>query len=122
MLGYHEQSSRRREVIVQAKVVLNFLTVIWRRGFRESLLGKTISQFLNFLAEHLSQESPDSLSSTMLCDTLLTTLATFEIVRSDPSFDVVINKLWEDETIWKVAMEFGPSDLPVACKSNEFPN
>ena len=107
--------SPEEDNLLPAKLVLNFLTILWRRGFRERLLGQTMSTFINLLVDHLSHEHPHSLPSVLLCDSLLIALATLDVTKAGRSFGV--NKLWEDETIWQLAMEFCCSNLPIACES-----
>jgi hypothetical protein len=96
----------------ETKLALDFLTISWQKGSRGFLCGQNVSLFLASLVDHLSRENPDSSPSTILCDSLLSTLATLEAVKSDASFSDVC-KLWEDETLWQVAMNSRRSNLPL---------
>lgn len=101
--------------LLAAKLMLNFLAILWHSNTRGCIHRQTVSPFLSLLVERLSSEHPDSLPSLMLRDSLLTTLATMEVLRADPTFGE-INKFWEDETICRIAMESGLPDLFVSCE------
>ena len=96
-----------------AKLALNFLTIGFQNGPRGFLRGQTVSLFLASLVEHLPREHPDSLPSTILCDSLYSALATLEALRSHVSFKDVC-KLWEDRALWQMVMNYRRSDLPVS--------
>jgi hypothetical protein len=102
--------------LLPAKYLLDFLTILWWGGCRNHLPGQALSMYLGLLVDLLSQENPDSVPCALLCDSLLTTLAVLEMTRSE--WPAGINKLWEDETIWRIAMAHDRSDLPVACRLN----
>ena len=98
--------------LLAVKVVLNFLTIIWHNRMRGCVHRQTISPFIASLVDLLSHEPPDSMSSIILRDCLLTSLSAIE---SDPAIDT-LNNFMQHEAPWKLAMETACSNLVVACE------
>jgi hypothetical protein len=66
----------------------------------------------------LSIDPRGSISMGGLLDSLLTALGALERLRAGPMSDDA-NKfsLWDNESIWQLAMDTAPSDLVAVCQS-----
>lgn len=115
MLDKTGQFNTKETNLLAGKLILDFLALLWHSNSRGYLYPQTISSLLFTLVDRLSQEHPSSLPSQFLRDSLVTTLATLEVMRSSPAFSG-INKVWEDEALWQLAIRSGRSNLVTACE------
>jgi hypothetical protein len=100
--------------------LLNFLSIIWHSGTEGGVHHHTLSCFLTALVNRLSIERHQKSNlMEILLDSLLTALATLEGLRCGlTSNNSEKFRLWDDESIWKFAIDSSPSDLVVACQSD----
>lgn len=94
----------------EVKQILQFASLMWFNGIRGCFHRPTISILLRTLVEWLGSQPPDTTSSLILRDSLVTALAILEKLKDDPSFNEV-NNLWDNETIWQMSLDSGPGDL-----------
>lgn len=77
---------------------------------------ETLFPLLFELISRLASDSPDAVCLVPL-DSIVNTLAILEVSKSSMALIFpVSNRLWEDETVFRMVMENGPTDLLVACK------
>lgn len=93
--------------------MLLFLTLSWHHGVTTITHRQTISSFLLALIDWLSSETSGTKCVLLLLDPLVTALAVVESFRLNPDFKG-INKLWDDDTVWRMCLRSDPSDLTVA--------
>ena len=104
--------------LLATKSLLNFMTIIWHSSTEGGVHHHTLSCFLTALVNWLSVVPHGSISKNVLLDSLLTALAALDGLRSGPmSDDTNKFRLWDDESIWRLAVESARSDLIVVCKS-----
>jgi hypothetical protein len=101
-----------------AKLMLEFLALIWQSGTRGFLHTKTVSELFSSIVDQLAQEFPTSTHGVTLLATFLTTLAVVETLRSTATLGDV-NKVWQDDTLWQLSFRVGCSDLVGAGKSRQ---
>lgn len=91
---------------------------MWRSGTEGGVHHHTLSCFLTPLVNWLSNQSQESCIPThILLDSLLTALAALEGLRSGPiSTDINKFRLWDDESIWQLAIYSPRCDLIVASE------
>jgi len=88
---------------------------MWRSGTEGGVHHHTLSCFLTPLVNWLSNEPEECISKHILLDSLLTALAALECLRSGPmSTDINKFRLWDDESVWQLAIESPRCDLVVA--------
>lgn len=92
-----------------ARQMLIFLAIIWNSCRPGCFHREIVSSFLSTLIERISSQGPKF--STLKCS-LLTTLTSLQNKSDDSE---IINKVWEDEKIWLLAMSSDPTDLMIAC-------
>jgi hypothetical protein len=104
--------------LLAIKSLLNFMTIIWHSNTEGGVHHHTISCFLTALVNWLSAASHGCISKNALLDSLLTALAALDGLRSGPiSNDTNKFRLWNDESIWQLAVNSARSDLIVVCQS-----
>jgi hypothetical protein len=105
--------------LLATKSILNFLTLIWRSGTEGGIHHHTLSCFLTPLVNWLSNEPRECTSTHIVLDSLLTSMAALEGLRSGlTSTDANKFRLWDDEAIWQLAINSSRSNLVVACQSS----
>ena len=104
--------------LLATKSLLNFMTIIWHSSTEGGVHHHTLSCFLTALVNWLSVLPHGSISKNVILDSLLTALAALDGLRSGPmSNDTNKFRLWDDESIWQLAVDSARSDLIIVCQS-----
>lgn len=94
------------------------MTIIWHSSTEGGVHHHTLSCFLTALVNWLSVLPHGSISKNVILDSLLTALAALDGLRSGPmSNDTNKFRLWDDESIWQLAVDSARSDLIIVCQS-----
>ncbi|KAJ8456312.1 hypothetical protein ONZ45_g18770 [Pleurotus djamor] len=91
----------------EVTTLIAFLGILWHKGHHETIHRQTVTPFLHTLISKLAA-APPQLASHFASDTLITTLAIFELPDlNGPLIDT--DAYWEDETIWGISIAAGNS-------------
>ncbi|KAI0936199.1 hypothetical protein AcV5_004396 [Taiwanofungus camphoratus] len=109
-----EGSSLLTEDVSAIRQLLHFVSLMGLNKVKGCFHQETLFPLLFELISRLASDSPDAVCLVPL-DSIVNTLAILEMSKSSMALIFpVSNRLWEDETVFRMVMENGPTDLLVA--------
>ncbi|KAL6302231.1 hypothetical protein BKA93DRAFT_794093 [Sparassis latifolia] len=109
-LDEDERSSLRSNETASFGQLLHFITILWHGNVKTAFRREITLPFINALLNWLVSQSPGADCSVMLRDSLLTSLTVVEPLLSQDGVD----RLWDIDVVWQMAMESPPTNLLVA--------
>lgn len=101
--------------LLSAKLALNFLAILFHSTSAADLVHRqTVLPFLATLVDVLLREHADSPTSRILNPSLLITASIMR--KSCPDFAAGTDNYWSPESVWKLALRSGRSNLLIACE------